>query len=280
MSKVFARIDGVTSLPGLTRGIELICRTDSLAALRAAVDHGADSVRLKWRVRNEPSGMGQPAFQRAGLRKAVQYARSHGCAICLELSPGYATPASIRPLLVHALEAGIDEISLSCAALALYLRIHHPSIGIRFVADDSHLSRRALAMLRVQLGITRVTLPPVVSLAHLAELSRTPGIELEVQGCGTGSAIVRGAQPEIHGITSAPAREECKEIGPCSDGSPACNDSAFLAETGPDPLRALALIPELARAGARAVLVETSGRSPARMAQLASTWREALDSRA
>lgn len=277
MCKVSARVDGSASLPGLTQGIELICRTDSLAALRAAVDHGADSVRLRWRMRNEPSGVGQPVFQRAGLRKAVHYARDHGCSVCLEISPGYTTPASVRPLLEHALEAGIDEFSLSCTTLALYLRTHYPALGLRFVTHDSHLSRRALSILRVQLGITRVMLPPVVSLAHLFDLSQTPGVELEVQGWGGGSAVVLADRLGKPGDIRWSGGGTWGNVGLCSDGSPASNDSAFLAHASPDPSLALALIPELARAGMRGVLIETTNRSPARMAHLTTTWRAALD---
>lgn len=266
MSKAFAqRDDGFTPLRPQRPPLELICRTDSLAALRAAVDHGADSIRLRWR--KEGPRVDSHVFQRVGLRKAVEYALAQECSVCLELEPQdeLATPHSI---LARAFDSGISDVSLTSVALALYLRARHPDVEIRMHADDAALSARALSLLKLRVGLTRIILPRVVSLAQIHALGRIPGMSLEVHGWGAGCAIQTGRV--TRGMASA--SQANAPVG----GDPACNDSNFESSEF-DRLMPLDLLAELHQCGVHGVIVEACSRSPGKMASLAGTWREAID---
>ena len=268
MSMAYA-CKAAASASHLPRQLRLVCRTDSLSALRSAVDHGANSIRLIWRTRDQPN-RGHPEFQRAGLRRAVQYARRHNCNVSLEVSPACIAPDAMGALLTRALDAGIHEIVLSSQKLALYLRVHHPALELQLIADESLSNRRALTLLRVQLGIPRVTVPPGLSLALLRELSDIPGMEIEVPVIFPGYAFATGID------NRKPAAMSPADAVSCSDGTPACNDSVFQG-LPVDPLEALPHLHLLAATGAFGLLVETAGHSPARVAQLTGSWRSALD---
>lgn len=272
MSNHFARIvpSGTNQFPA-SPSLELTCRTDSLAALRAAVDHGANSIRLKCRPRGQ-QGVGQHEFQRAGLRKAVHYALESGCTVSIEVDPSDGDGEAMRSLLWRAFDSGIRDISLASPALALYLRTHHPHIGIRFMLDEDGVSRRGIELLRRQLGVTRIVLPRVTTLRQVQLLGPTRGIELELQVHGPGCALVSGCQRTLH--SCSPAGTGGYEL--CGDSEGACNDSSFPGTPSND-LASLALLPDIHQAGVRGLIIEAPTRSPARMAQLAALWRDEID---
>jgi collagenase-like PrtC family protease len=275
MSKAYARLvrDGTASFP-LPPALELACRTDSLAALRSAVDHGANSIRLKCPPRSEAHGVGHQEFQRVGLKKAVRHAFNNGCTVCIEVDAADAGGEEMRDLLRHAFDAGIGKISLASPALALYLRAHHPDVGIHFMLGETRLSRRVLELLHLQLGIGRVVLPRVVTLRQLQLLSPPPGIELEIQGCGAGCALV--IADERRATTGMAGWDTTDGIELCAGPENAGNDGSFVDAEHCDPAP-LSLLPELHRAGVRGLIIEASTRSPSQMAQLTATWREAID---
>lgn len=274
MSKTLARINfmGSTSEPA-PQSVELICRTDSLAALRAAVDQGTNSVRLAYLSAPRAPEMINHRFRHAGLKKAVQYAMDRGCQVSLEIDGTNALNDRVLAMLKTAFDCGISDVCVADQTLALYLRLHHPRTTLRLIAGEGQLSRRALTLLRARLGISRVVLPRVFSLAQLATLRGAAGIALEVHACGGGCAIIAGKQDRIR---PHPASEMLASDQACGSDASASNDSNFTG-SGYDSTVPLGLLSDLRLAGARALIVETPGRSPAGVAQLTRTWREAID---
>lgn len=274
MSKAFAGFFRSGATPFTPRPqIELTCRTDSLAALRAAVDHGANSIRLKSRPRTEIPGIDQHEFQRAGLKKAVRYAFENGCSVCLEME-AHVGGDEMRGLLGRAFDAGIREISVASAAQALYLRVHHPDVGVRYVLGEAELAKRALELLQLRLGVARMVLPRVVSLRQLELLQPPPGTELELQCYGAGCALVIPAGERV-------PRDDSAVLGD-GDGTSLCaslegasNEGSFSSTEACGGLSPSHL-PALLRLGIRGLIIEAPTRSPARVAQLTASWRDAI----
>lgn len=239
MSKTLARINSMGStLQPAPHSVELVCRTDSLAALRAAVDQGSNSVRLAYRSDSRAQEAINHRFRHAGLKKAVQYAMDRGCQVSLEIDGATALNDRVLAMLKTAFDCGISDVCVADQTLALYMRLHHPGTTLRLIAGEGQMSRRALALLRASLGISRVVLPRVFSLAQLAALHGAAGIALEVHACGGGCAIIAGK----HGRRRPrPASEIPGSDLACGSDASASNDSSF-AGSGYDSTMPLGLL--------------------------------------
>lgn len=256
--------------------IELICPVDSPAAVRAAVDHGADWVHLSC-FRYGGKCLGKPDFEDIALRKGVRYAHDRHCRISLALpnEAGSAWQASTQAVDCAAL-AGVDALMLSDPALMLYAAAHHPDVHLHYVMPEAMLDHGCAAFLQRQLGARRIVLPRVLPLPMLDRLSRCPGPEFVVRG----SARLLGPAHRHARLPAAaagqPARVAAASAGLYGDGGSAANDGRYGPERGAD-CDALRFLPQLATLGIRAILVQAPGRAPARLAQVTCIWREAID---
>lgn len=281
MSKAFERSSpaadrGGRSIPSL---VDLTCHVESAGALHAAVDNGADCIHLGYSPRSGTYGFGPHAFQRSLVKKGIRYALSQGSRICLNLNDldFFHGPEHRRWMnLDRVLDYGIDEATLSSPALILYLRVHHPHIRIRFMASDRHLDQHALVLAKIQLGVERVVLPRVFSLAHLHQLAST-GLELDMFASGIACSVITAracdARPPViqHGLSIEKEPAGCA----CGDAS-ASNDNGYARDLY-DAERMLSLLPKLNQAGIRGLILETQGPEAAQMAELTRTWRNAIN---
>lgn len=276
MSKTLARARATgASLPLAPQPPELICRTDNLGALRAAVHQGANQIRLVWHPGPSAGEAAQHhLFQLISLKKALQYARQQGCEVGVEVDARFPLHRDALRQLRDVFAAGIKNLCLSDQALALYLRLHHPEVRIGLLLDDTHLHRRTLALLRAQLGISRVVLPRTFSLAQLEALQGAAALQLEVQVYGAGCGIITGRRAAA--LEAGEILTHGREDQRCADGRGASNDSCFAATDGTGQA-ALLLLPELCRSGVSALIVETGTCPASRVAPLIRAWREAID---
>ncbi|HVL74974.1 MAG TPA: U32 family peptidase [Noviherbaspirillum sp.] len=227
MSRAFLEsTTSVTSSKGQP-AIELIVRAESHSALRVAVEHGADTIRLACRTRSSVGAATRHGLHRAGMKKVVQLARRHGCAVGLDLDAPDLEQSAVGALL-HSLDYGIDSVCVTSPALALYLRMNHPAIRVSLQVSDAALDKRALTLLRLRLGIERIVLPRVVSLVQLRQAAQVHGLHLELFGYGAGCALVAGRR-ESAGASVVAAAHTATEglLGRCSTGLVASNDSGF-----------------------------------------------------
>lgn len=254
--------------------IELICRVDSMAALRAAVDHGADCARLICRIGKKPGPFVNRDFENATMKRGIHYAHQRGCRVCLELDyalPDVADASDLRAILSNAANCGVSAVCLSAPELVLYMRVHHPGVRVHFITGDAGLELRSIALGKSRLGYHRLTLPRVISMAQLEALTGLHDIELELICSGRHRTVVASKQ-------SVGTRRvlENEQLIRCADGQIACNDACY-AEAGTDLERTLTLLPRLKALGVRGLIVEAPYQASMRMAQLTSLWREAID---
>ena len=279
-------ITGISANPSASGGsMELICRCDSMAALRAAVDHGADCVHLDYR--HDGADIGGQSFKSRDIAKAVRYAHDRRRSVLLEL-PAKATAAEWSAecaLIDRAADAGVDAILLYDHALMLYGAGRHPGLQLHYALPESAVSAESLHFLHRRLGISRVVLPRVLSLPLLERLAQESRVELTVCGQGrflTSSDNRIGNPPAIRNACAAHLRTSDNAapvriaMEACAGSEQAANDRCFT--TGrPSDSNTLKLLPRLVALGVRAVWTEAPEHAPTRLAQVARVWREAID---
>lgn len=240
--------------------LQLACLTASPAAARAAIDAGADWVRI-------PYGLAQ-SYSRAHKddrsRQVIRYVHGRGRKISLDLCIAAQGPQRMncRNAVAWAAAQGFDAIVLSDIALALHCAAHFPALPLHFVAHPSICARTAM-LLRLQLNAARILVPHTLSLAQLVEIATKVDAEIEVLASGaTFSANPAGKAPD------SLLREWTTYEDPCND--PCYSSKHHLAET-------LQQLPLMASLGIRAIQVEPRNDLPDEVANVARVWRSAID---
>ncbi|MEC4722351.1 U32 family peptidase [Noviherbaspirillum sp. CPCC 100848] len=298
MGKVSAQVFSLrrASEP-VTERLELACPAYNLTSLKAAVENGANSIYIEYRPAGLHPHLRSLLAHDAALRKGIRYAHAHKAKVVLSLSqphvdadPWTASIAMIR----DASKLGIDAITLSDPALMLYTAAHYPGLAMHYMAPQSMLEANAIRHLKRNIPFTRVILPRVVSVAQIEEISRIPGIGVELVGFGKGctiltprvaphdtpdtptlpgcpAAIERISQRSFHSATPLDGGTEA-----CGLPGPAMNDQLFHLEHS-DEWHALNVLPQLAAIHVRALRIELQEHSSSKLARLTRVWREAID---
>lgn len=270
--------------------LQLGCLAASPLEVQAAIDNGADWVRIPYKLSGalQHAERGEPHIGR--LCKAVRYAHERGRRIVLD----FDTPSSssiwpyLRKTLGRVRDAGIDAIILSDPALALYSAIHYRDLPLHF-AVQSPLSSNAAAQLRIQLGASRILLPRCMSFGQLCQLASGATVELEVMGFGPGCSlgVPRASGRDGVAKSSANVLSMLSGHGTGNDAvfacaqtdrpteEDACNDVCY--SPGRLSIGVLRQLPQLAEMGIRAVQIEPRIATPIEVAQVTKVWRAAID---
>lgn len=195
--------------------VEINAPAGNLAALKAAVDAGADSVYCGFagptNLRNLP-GLNFTVRQMA---EGIAYARRRGARVFItvnaypqrrELEAAYRAAdraAAIRP----------DAVMVSDLSLLQYFATRHPEVPIHLSVQASACNRLTIAFYRRHFGIRRVTLPRALSLEEIAALTPQVGMEVEVFAFGFLSSPAEGTCRLSSFITG----EAINTYGACPD---------------------------------------------------------------
>jgi collagenase-like PrtC family protease len=293
--------------------LELVCPAGSFPALRAAVDNGADTVYMGFRDSTNARNFPGLNFDERTARQGIDYAHQRGRKVLVALNT-YPQPQSWDTwtrAVDMAAELGVDALILADAGLMRYARSTHPELRLHLSVQGSATSHEAINFYRDQFGIQRVVLPRVLSLAQVKRVMENTDVEIEVFAFGSLcvmvegrcylSSYVTGESPNTCGACS-PAKSvqwgetakgrEVRLGGVLIDtyqpgesaGYPVLCKGRFVVngETSyaieePTSLSVLDILPELARMGISAIKVEGRQRSPAYVAQVTRTLREAVD---
>jgi collagenase-like PrtC family protease len=273
---------GMTTNPSIAM-MELVCPVKSLSSLRAAIDNGADCVQIDASPDNTHSHfqLGNQDFARG-----LAYARFKACKVVLSLDikPTQGGWVHHRSLLDQALAEGIDTILLSDPGLMLYATAQDPAVRLHYAIDEASMNAEAILWLRRQFGISRIIMPRVVSIAHIAKLRRETSMEIQVFGFGQSCSVVSAQGQDMSDpISAADAdsfgalhRTQPDAAGLCASIEQAANDRAF-AHRGYASAGTLQLLPLLRNVGIHALRVDAAHRSPAQLGQVIRVWREAID---
>lgn len=293
--------------------LELVCPAGSLPALRAAVEHGADAVYLGLTDATNARHFTGLNFTPERIRQALELARSRGVRVFLAVNTypqGRGWPEWQRAVDLAA-ALGVDALIAADIGVLDYAAGHHPELPLHLSVQASATSHAALRFYVERFGIRRAVLPRVLSLTQVSRLAAHSVVDVEVfafgslcvmvEGRCSLSGYVTGESPNGQGVCSpasavrwdeTPQGLEARLGGVLIDrfaaGEPAgyptlCKGRFQVAGiTGyaieePVSLNTLDILPELARAGVRALKIEGRQRSPAYVAAVTGVWRAALD---
>jgi O2-independent ubiquinone biosynthesis protein UbiU len=296
------------------RRMELVCPAGSPAALKAAVEHGADCVYLGFKDQTNARNFTGLNFSDADLSTGIRRAHDKGVKVFVALNT-YPQPAGLQhwqAAVDRAAEIGVDAVIVADLGLLGYAAKRHPKLRLHLSVQGSATTAEAINFYRREFGIQRAVLPRVLTLAQVEQLLEHVEVEIEVFGFGglcvmvegrcALSSYVTGQSPNTRGVCS-PAQAvrwqktaqglESRLNGVLIDryaddenaGYPTLckgrfnvGDDTYYAIEEPTSLNTLELLPKLASMGIAAIKIEGRQRSPAYVAEVTRVWRQAIDS--
>ncbi len=294
--------------------LEIVCPAGTPAALEAAITAGADAVYVGFRDETNARNFPGLNFDRDEMAEAVRFVHAAGRRLFIAINtyPRAGDEEIWRRAVDRAVELGADAVILADAGLAFWASRRHPQLRLHLSVQASAAHAAAIRLMQESVGIRRVVLPRVLTVAQIASLNRAVDVETEVfafggmcvmaEGRCLLSGYVTGRSPNMHGVCS-PA--DAVRFHRHPDGSvtttlagmtidrfpagtpaayPTLCKGAFVARGRPlhlfeDPvsLDARPLLPALADAGVTAIKIEGRQRGRAYVARVVRAFREAVD---
>jgi putative protease len=293
---------------------ELICPAGTPAALRAAVDAGADAVYCGFRDETNARNFPGLNFSREELREAVTYAHGRGRKVFVAINT-YPAAGNLGPwhrAVDDAARLGADAVILADLGLLDYAARKHPELRLHLSVQASAANAEAVTLFRDSFGVQRVVLPRVLTVADIKNLTAETGVEVEVfvfgglcpmaEGRCSLSSYATGLSPNKQGVCSPASHvryeprgdELISRLGDFTinvfgadepAGYPTLCKGRFAvqgSEAGylfeePTSLNILHMLPELKAAGVHALKIEGRQRGKAYIASVVQTYRKALD---
>ena len=300
-------------MKGRTRTLELVCPAGTPAALRAAVDAGADSVYLGFRDETNARNFPGLNFSRADLEEALAYAHGHGVKVLVAINtfPAAGNPGPWRGAVDAAAALGADAIIVADIGLADYARRTHPGLRRHLSVQAAASSPEAIGFYHRELGISRVVLPRVLTIEEIAAVNKVVPVETEVfvfgamsvmaEGRCAMSSYLTGKSPNTVGVCSPASHVRYVDTGDrllttlggytinaYSEAESACyptlckgrfvarGKASYLFEE-PTSLNAIGILPELMAAGVTGLKIEGRQRGRAYVAEVVGAFRRAVD---
>lgn len=294
-------------------GLELVCPAGTPAALRAAIDAGADTVYCGFRnctnARNYP-GLN---FDQDELIEGVAYAHERGRKVLVAINtfPRAGDEKPWHEAIDNAAEAKADAVILADLGVLDYATRHQPSLRRHLSVQASAANALSISFFRDRFDVKRVVLPRVLSIEDVASIIRHTGMEIEVFAFGSVgpmsegrcflSSYMTGQSPTSDGFCAPASHVVYKEENGCMKSCLGCVTLNHFAadEQAPYPtpckgryvahgkasylfeepigLNAIDLLPQLQAAGVTALKIEGRQRSRAYVAEVVGTFRKALD---
>ncbi len=295
------------------RGPELVCPAGSLAALKAAVDAGADCVYTGYRDDTNARNFAGLNFTVDELERGLAYAQARGRRVFVAINTFPQAESFPRwcAAIDRAAASGADAVIVADAGLLQYAASAHPELCLHLSVQGSATTYEAINFYRRTFGVRRAVLPRVLTLDQVSKLMRHAAVEVEVFGFGSLcvmvegrcalSSYVTGQSPNMAGVCSPASAVDWRTtprglesrlngvlIDRYADGEKAAyptickgryevEGKTYYAIEDPASLNTLELLPELVRLGVAAIKIEGRQRSPAYVTEVTRVWRAAID---
>jgi len=293
--------------------MELVCPAGTPAALRAAVDAGADSVYAGFSDETNARNFPGLNFSRDELGDGIAYAHDRGVRVLVAINtyPRAGDPEPWHRGVDDAARLGADALIIADMGLCAYAQRTHPDLRRHLSVQASASNAEAIRFYAENFGVKRVVLPRVLTVAEIAALNREIKVETEVfvfgglcvmaEGRCALSSYVTGISPNKDGACSPASHVRYEEEGGRlmtrlgnytvnafapgeAAGYPTLCKGRFAAYGKPDylfeeptSLSTLAMLPDLAAAGVRALKIEGRQRGRAYVSQVVAAFRRAVD---
>ena len=295
---------------------ELVCPAGTPAAMRTAIDAGADAVYCG--LQNETNARNFPGlnFTLAELEDSVRHAHVRKAKVLLAVNT--FPPAGRFGLWREAIDAaarlGVDAVIVADIGVANYAARNHPQLRLHLSVQAGASSPEAIRFYCQEFGVKRVVLPRMLTVAEIAAIHRlipceieafvfgnigmmaegrcsltnyTTGISTNMDGVCSPAADVRYEEDVERNLTTRLGRfvidrftsGENAGYPTICKGRYRCHAKAdaYYAFEEPVSLNLSALLPDLMRAGVTALKIEGRQRSRAYVKAVVSAFRKAVD---
>ncbi len=295
---------------------ELVFPAGTPAALRAAVDAGADVVYLGFRDETNARNFPGLNFDRAELCDGLAYAHGCGARVYVAINT-YPAAGNARPwhaAVDDAARLGADALILADIGLLDYASRNYPEVRRHLSVQASASTPEAILFYHEAFGVQRIVLPRVLTLPEIAALNTAILVETEVfafggmcvmaEGRCALSAYVTGRSPNMQGVCSPASHVRYERQGErmvsrlgrftinrfeadepagyptlCKGRFAAQGEVSYLFEESVS-LNAMTMLPELAAAGVRALKIEGRQRGRDYVTRVVAAFRRAVDAAA
>lgn len=299
-----------------TARLELVCPAGTPAALRAAVDAGADSIYCGFRDETNARNFPGLNFSPEELAQGVDYAHAKGARVLVAINtfPRAGAAGIWYGAVDRAAGAGADAVILADIGLIAYAAQRYPDLRRHLSVQAAASNPDAIRFYVEEFGVKRVVLPRVLTVAEIAAINREVPCETEVfvfgglcvmaEGRCSLSSYATGKSPNMNGVCSPASHVHYHEEGgelvsrlgeftidrvPKDEPAPyptlckGCfsvdGKSGHVFED-PVSLDAATLIPELSKAGVTALKIEGRQRSRSYIRDIVTSFRRAVDAQA
>lgn len=293
--------------------MELVCPAGNLPTFQLAVDKGADAVYIGFKDNTNARHFSGLNFDDKKAHRAIQYAQDNGTKLFVAINT-YAQQDSIKQwqkAVDRVVDIGADALIAADLSVMDYATSKYPDLPIHLSVQGSATNYAALEFYVERFNIRRAVLPRVLSLKQVKQVASANKVDVEVFGFGSLcimaegrcylSSYMTGESPNTQGVCSPAKYVEWKEKGDVLEsrlndividrygsdekaGYPTLCKGRFEADgktyhvlEEPTSLNTLNILPELQRAGVKAIKIEGRQRSPAYVGQVVAIWREAID---
>ncbi len=260
---------------------ELLAPAGSFDCLKAAVQNGADAVYLG--LKQGSARMGADNFSLSELKEAVSYAHTREVRVYLAINTlMFDNEQDFAYQMAKEADAiGVDALILQDLGLAKKILQNKSSFNCEIHASTqmSVYNSEGVKMLK-KLGFDRCITARELSLKEIKELCNSNIMEIEVFCHGalcislSGQCLLSsfiGGRSGNRGTCAQPCR---KKYSLCKNGK----ESPAAYRISPADFAALPHIEELITAGVHSLKIEGRLKSPAYVAAVTRSYREAIDS--
>lgn len=296
---------------------ELVCPAGTPAALRTAVDAGADAVYCGFQNATNARNFPGLNFSVEELEESVAYAHARGKKVLLALNtfPPAGQTDLWKRAVADAARVGVDAMIVADIGVAHHIATHYPDQRLHLSVQAGAPSVEAIRYYCEEFGVKRVVLPRILSIPEIKQLKTEIPCEIETfifgnqglmaEGRCSLTNFVSGVSTNFDGVCSPPSDVKFYEdkthtlysqLGEftidcfsCSQGAgyPTICKGKYVAPHRSEPYYAFEepislnltdLLPQMIGAGIEAFKIEGRQRSRAYIQQVVSTWRKAIDS--
>lgn len=173
---------------------DLVCPAGTPAALRDAVDAGADAVYCGFQNATNARNFPGLNFTPAEMEKSVAYAHARGAKVLLAINT--FPPAGKFDLWREALglgaRFGVDAFIVADIGVAHHAASAHPDVRLHLSVQAAASSPEAIRYYCREFGVRRVVLPRILTIAEIRAMGREIPCEMETFIFGNHGLMVEG----------------------------------------------------------------------------------------
>lgn len=205
--------------------LELVCPAGTPAALRDAVDAGADVIYCGFRDETNARNFPGLNFSRPELRDGIAYAhqRRREVFVAINTYAHAGNQAAWHNAIDDAAALGADAVIIADIGLLDYAAQKHPKLRLHLSVQAAASHADAIRFYHEAFGVRRVVLPRVLTVAEIAQLTRQIPVETEVfafggmcpmaEGRCSLSSYVTGQSPNRQGVCSPASHVRYEQRG-------------------------------------------------------------------